>query len=107
MKNIKKAETVFLKDEEIEYHDGQIVSKTLEQNGHVSMTLFSFEKGEEISTHTAGGDALVTVLDGTGKFVINGIDHILTTGESIVMPANVPHSVYGQERFKMLLIVTF
>ncbi len=106
MKNIKKAETVFLKDE-IEYHDGQIVSKTLEQNGHVSMTLFSFEKGEEISTHTAGGDALVTVLDGTGKFVINGIDHILTTGESIVMPANVPHSVYGQERFKMLLIVTF
>lgn len=106
MKNIKKAETVYLKDE-IEYHDGQIVSKTLEQNGHVSMTLFSFEKGEEISTHTAGGDALVTVLDGTGKFVINGIDHILTTGESIVMPANVPHSVYGQERFKMLLIVTF
>lgn len=106
MKNIKKAETVFLKDE-IEYHDGQIVSKTLEQNGHVSMTLFSFEKGEEISTHTAGGDALVTVLDGTGKFVINGIDHTLTTGESIVMPANVPHSVYGQERFKMLLIVTF
>ena len=106
MKNIKKAETVFLKDE-IEYHDGQIVSKTLEQNGHVSMTLFSFEKGEEISTHTAGGDALVTVLDGTGKFVINGIDHILTTGESIVMPANVPHSVYGQDRFKMLLIVTF
>lgn len=106
MKNIRKAETVFLKDE-IEYHDGQIVSKTLEQNGHVSMTLFSFEKGEEISTHTAGGDALVTVLDGTGKFVINGIDHILTTGESIVMPANVPHSVYGQERFKMLLIVTF
>ena len=106
MKNIKKAETVFLKDE-IEYHDGQVVSKTLEQNGHVSMTLFSFEKGEEISTHTAGGDALVTVLDGTGKFVINGIDHILTTGESIVMPANVPHSVYGQERFKMLLIVTF
>lgn len=79
MKNIKKAETVFLKDE-IEYHDGQIVSKTLEQNGHVSMTLFSFEKGEEISAHTAGGDALVTVLDGTGKFVINGIDHILTTG---------------------------
>lgn len=106
MKNIKKAETVYLKDE-IEYHDGQIVSKTLEQNGHVSMTLFSFEKGEEISAHTAGGDALVTVLDGTGKFVINGIDHILTTGESIVMPANVPHSVYGQERFKMLLIVTF
>lgn len=106
MKNIKKAETVFLKDE-IEYRDGQIVSKTLEQNGHVSMTLFSFEKDEEISAHTAGGDALVTVLDGTGKFVINGIDHILTTGESIVMPANVPHSVYGQERFKMLLIVTF
>ncbi len=106
MKNIKKAETVSLKDE-IEYRDGQIVSKTLEQNGHVSMTLFSFEKGEEISTHTAGGDALVTVLDGTGKFVIDGIDHILTAGESIVMPANVPHSVYGQERFKMLLIVTF
>lgn len=106
MKNIPKSEIVRLKDE-IEYIDGQIASKTLVQNGYVSMTLFSFEKGEEISTHEAGGDAFVTCLDGVGKITIDGIDYELKEGDSIVMPARHPHAVMGKERFKMLLIVVF
>ena len=69
--------------------------------------MFAFEKGEEISTHAAGGDALVTVLEGTGKFKIDGNEFILQEGESIIMPKDIPHSVYGQERFKMLLNVVF
>ena len=106
MKNIPKSEIIRLKDE-IEYIDGQIASKTIVQNGYVSMTLFSFEKGEEISTHEAGGDAFVTCLDGVGEITIDGIDYELKEGDSIVMPARHPHAVMGKERFKMLLIVVF
>ena len=66
-----------------------------------------FDKDEEISTHAAGGDALVTVLEGTGKFTIGGEIYILNEGESIIMPRDIPHAVYGQEKFKMLLVVSF
>ena len=106
MKNIEKAQVLTLKNQ-VEYQEGQVVSKTLAQNPHVSITLFSFDKGEEISTHAAGGDAFVTCLDGVGKITIDGIEHILKEGESIVMPARHPHAVFGQERFKMLLVVVF
>ena len=106
IKNINKAEVMALKDQ-VEYQDGQVVSKTLAQNEHVSVTLFSFDKGEEISTHESGGDAFVTCLDGVGKVTIDGEEYILKEGDSIVMPAKHPHAVYGHEQFKMLLVVIF
>ena len=106
MKNISRSEVLTLK-EQISYQDGQVVSKTLAQNSAVSITLFSFAKGEEISTHESGGDAFVTCLDGAGKITIDGTEYLLHEGESIVMPAGHPHAVYGQEAFKMLLIVVF
>ena len=106
MKNINKAEVMVLK-EQVAYQDGQVVSKTLAQNEHVSVTLFSFDKGEEISTHESGGDAFVTCLDGVGKVTIDGVEYILNEGESIVMPAKHPLAVFGQEKFKMLLVVVF
>ena len=104
MKNISKAEVLTLRDQ-VAYQSGQVVSRTLVQNEHVSVTLFSFDKGEEISTHESGGDAMVTCLDGVGRITIDGVEHILHEGESIVMPARHPHAVYGQEQFKMLLVV--
>lgn len=106
MKNISKAEVLTLRDQ-FSYQSGQVVSRTLAQNEHVSVTLFSFDKGEEISTHESGGDAMVTCLDGVGKITVDGVEHILHEGESIVMPARHPHAVYGQEQFKMLLVVVF
>ena len=106
MKNISKAEVLVLKDQ-ISYQEGQVVSKTLAQNDALSITLFSFDKGEEISTHASGGDAFVTCLDGVGKITIDGTEYLLQEGESIVMPADHPHAVYGEERFKMLLVVVF
>ena len=106
MKNIEKAKVLALKDQ-VSYQDGQIVSKTLFQNSRASITLFSFDKGEEISTHESSGDAFVTCLDGTGRVTIDGVDYILNQGDSIVMPAGLPHAVYGQDRFKMLLVVVF
>ena len=93
--------------EQIAYQEGQVVSKTLAQNSSVSVTLFSFDKGEEISTHESGGDAFVTCLDGTGKITIDEQEYILHEGESIVMPAGHPHAVFGEEQFKMLLVVVF
>lgn len=106
MKNISPAEVLVLK-EQISYQEGQVVSKTLAQNSAVSITLFSFAKGEEISTHESGGDAFVTCLDGVGKITIDGVDYLLHEGESIVMPSGHPHAVYGEEAFKMLLVVVF
>lgn len=106
MKNIGKAEVMVLK-EQVAYQPGQVVSKTLAQNEHVSVTLFSFDKGEEISTHESGGDAFVTCLDGVGRITIDGMNYELHEGESIVMPAKHPHAVFGQEQFKMLLVVVF
>ena len=106
MKNISKAEVLTLRDQ-VSSQSGQVVSRTLAQNEHVSVTLFSFDKGEEISTHESGGDAMVTCLDGVGKITVDGVEHILHEGESIVMPARHPHAVYGQEQFKMLLVVVF
>lgn len=106
IKNMDKATILTLKDE-VSYQKGQVVSKTLAQNEHVSITLFAFDKDEEISTHESGGDAFVTCLDGTGKITIDGKEYILSQGQSIVMPAKHPHAVYGQEQFKMLLVVVF
>lgn len=105
-KNIEKKTKLNLKDL-IDYQDGQVVSKTLVQNDVVSMTLFSFDKGEEISTHAAGGDAMVTVLDGTGRFTVGGDMFILDEGETLIMPKDIPHAVFGEEKFKMQLVVSF
>ncbi len=106
MKNINKSEVLILKNQ-VSYQEGQVVSKTLAQNDAVSVTLFAFDKGEEISTHESGGDAFVTCLDGVGEITIDGINYELHEGESIVMPAKHPHAVRGKEQFKMLLVVVF
>lgn len=105
-KNIEKQKVLHMA-EQVNYQDGQIVSRTLVQNSKLSMTLFAFEKDEEISTHSSGGDAMIIVLDGTGKITIDGKENILSAGEAIVMPAGKPHAVYAAERFKMLLTVIF
>lgn len=105
-KNIEK-ETVLQLKNLVEYQPGQVVSKTLVQNDRVSMTIFSFDQGEEISTHAAGGDAMVTVLEGTGRFTVGGQVFLLKEGQTLIMPKDIPHSVYGEERFKMQLTVSF
>jgi len=106
IKNIT-SETVFLMEKQVEYMSGQIVSKTLAQNSAVSLTVFAFDKGEEISSHRSGGDAMITVLDGTGEITIDGKKYTVHKGESIIMPAGKPHAVFALERFKMFLTVIF
>jgi dipeptidase E len=91
----------------VSYQEGQVVSKTLVQNDYVSMTIFSFDKGEEISTHAAGGDAMVTVLEGKGRFTVADEVFYLEKGETLIMPKDIPHAVYGEEKFKMQLVVSY
>lgn len=105
-KNIDKKVKLQLKDL-VAYQPGQVVSKTLVQNENMSVTIFSFDKGEEISTHASGGDAMVTVLEGVGRFTVGGDVFVLNAGETLVMPKDVPHAVFGQEPFKMALVVSF
>lgn len=106
LKNIDKSVVLSL-ESQLDYHDGQVVSKTLTQNENVGLTLFSFAKGEAISTHKSSGDAMVNILDGTAKITINDVDFVLSKGESIVMPAGEPHALFAIEQFKMLLTVVF
>ena len=106
MKNIAKGDALILK-EQVDYQPGQVVSKTLAQNKAVSLTLFAFSKGEEISTHDSIGDAMVHVIDGVGQFTVDGAEHICKAGDVLVMPAKKPHAVFAKEDFKMLLTVVF
>ena len=104
LKNIQPEQVLSLAGQ-VTAQPGQIVSRTLVQTSAVSLTLFS--KGEEISTHESQGDALVQVLEGVGRFTVDGTDYVCRAGESLVMPAQKPHAVYGEEAFKMLLTVVF
>ena len=106
IKNIDH-ETVVKLTDLVSVQPGQVVSKTLAQNKAVSVTLFAFDQGEEIGTHDSTGDAMVTVLEGPGRFTVGGTPHLVKAGETLVMPAGVPHAVYGEEAFKWLLTVVF
>lgn len=106
IKNIDH-ETVLNLADQIHAEPGQIVSKTLAQNKAVSLTLFAFSKGEEISTHDSTGDAMVHVINGVGQFTVDGAEHICKAGDVLVMPAKKPHAVFAKEDFKMLLTVVF
>jgi len=94
---------VFSFSKSIEYSEGGIVSKTVlkKQTGNIS--LFSFDKGEALSEHTAPFDAMIQVVDGRGEIIIGGKSFFLETGQSIIMPANITHAVKAAEKFKMVL----
>lgn len=89
----------------LDYQDGSVVSRTLINKSAGTVTLFSFDKGEGLSEHSAPFDALVHVFDGKADIIIAGGSHVLTKGQMIVMPANVPHALKALEKFKMMLIM--
>jgi len=90
-------------DNEVEYSDNSIVSRQVVKESGGNVSLFAFDAGQELSEHTAPFDALIQVIDGNSIIYIAGLEYALTKGESIIMPANIPHAVKAKERFKMLL----
>ncbi len=106
IKNIDFSTALTLTDL-VAYQPGQVVSKTLVQNPAVSLTLFAFDQGEEISSHESNGDAMVIALDGEGEITVGSEKHVVKAGQTIVMPAKTPHAVYASQQFKMFLVVVF
>jgi len=94
---------VFSLNESVDYSEGGIVSKTVLKKETGNISLFSFDKGEALSEHTAPFDAMITVVDGKGEVIIGGKSFLLTSGQSIIMPANITHAVNAVEKFKMVL----
>jgi len=87
----------------VQYADGSVVSRAIVQGKAGSVTLFAFEEGQELSEHTAPFDALVQVLEGAAALTIGGKPVAVQAGETVLMPAHVPHAVKAAQRFKMLL----
>jgi quercetin dioxygenase-like cupin family protein len=90
-------------NDSVEYSEGGIVSKTVLKKESGNISLFSFDKGEALSEHAAPFDAVIQVVDGKGEVIIGGKSNILETGQTIIMPANIPHAVKAVEKFKMVL----
>jgi len=94
---------VFRFDNEVEYSDGAIVSKNVLKRDTGNISLFAFDRGEGLSEHTAPFDALVQVVDGKAEITVGGKKHLLEKGDSIIMPANIPHALRALEKYKMVL----
>jgi quercetin dioxygenase-like cupin family protein len=90
-------------EEMVEYSTGGVISKQVLKNPSGNITLFSFDKGQGLTEHTAPFDAVVQVLDGEAQITIGGIPNMVKKGETIIMPANVSHALQAVEQFKMLL----
>jgi quercetin dioxygenase-like cupin family protein len=106
IKNVLK-ESVFTLADLVQVEEGRVNSLTLSQTPATKVTLFAIDADEGMSSHAAGGDAMLNVLEGTAEITINGVAHEVGAGQSIVIPAGAPHSVRGVTAFKMLLVVVF
>jgi quercetin dioxygenase-like cupin family protein len=89
----------------VDYSKGSVVSKTLMDKETGTLTLFAFDEGQGLSEHTAPFDAFVYILDGESEVTIGGEPKIVKTGEMVIMPADIPHSLKATEKFKMLLVM--
>ena len=97
--------TVFNAVSEVDYSSNGIISKRILDKKTGNITLFSFDKGQRLSEHTAPFDAVVQVIEGQAEILIAGKPNKLQAGETIIMPAGIPHAVNGIEKFKMILIM--
>jgi quercetin dioxygenase-like cupin family protein len=95
----------FVQTSVVDYAPGAVVSRTIIKKQTGTVTVFAFDKGEGLSEHTAPFDAMVQIIDGKAEIFIDRIAHELETGQSIIMPANIPHALKAIERFKMVLIM--
>ena len=102
-KSIFEPANVFRFNEKVEYSPEGIISKRVIDRPVGTVTLFSFDKGQRLSTHSAPFDAMVQVTEGSAEIVINEVPFSLGTGDSIIMPAGIPHAVIATEKFKMVL----
>lgn len=89
----------------VAYQEGAIVSRTLAKRNGGTVTLFAFDAEQALSEHSVPFDAIVQVLDGDAELTIGGNKVSARAGQTVLMPANIPHAVYAPKRFKMLLVM--
>jgi len=89
----------------VQYQSGAVVSRTVIDKKIGTITLFAFDAGQGLSEHTAPYDAFVQIVDGATAVTIAGNVHRVSAGEMIIMPANVPHALRAEGKFKMLLVM--
>ena len=87
----------------LEYQPSSVISRVLLKNAGGTITLFAFDQGEGLSEHKTPYDAFVTIVEGEAKIRIADREHNLKTGDSLVLPADIPHAVDALTPFKMLL----
>jgi quercetin dioxygenase-like cupin family protein len=98
---IEKAK-VFIIVEIIEYIPNSVLIKTIIRKTTGNVSAVSFDSGEALASKTSPYDTFIQVIDGKAEIVIDKISHVLKTGESIIIPANVSNTIKANERFKML-----
>lgn len=103
MKKIEIPKSPFVIADRGEYSPGSIVSQQLTYNPAGNITLFAFDEGQQLSEHTAPFDAIVEIIDGEAEIHVNSVEYHVHTGEMLIMPANIPHALYAEKRFKMIL----
>ncbi|MBN2165205.1 MAG: cupin domain-containing protein [Marinilabiliaceae bacterium] len=97
--------TAYTLKQSINYSDGAIVSKIVTKSNAGNITLFAFDKGQNLSKHSAPFDAIIQILEGKGRITIDNDTFIIEENQMIIMPANIPHAVDADEKFKMMLIM--
>jgi quercetin dioxygenase-like cupin family protein len=102
-KGIFEHSDVFCFPDKVDYSTEGIISKRVIDRPTGTVTLFSFDKGQRLSTHSAPFDAMVQVVEGVAEIVISEQPFTLKAGDVIIMPAGIPHAVNATERFKMVL----
>jgi quercetin dioxygenase-like cupin family protein len=89
----------------VDYQEGSVVSREILKKQTGTLTVFAFDQGQGLSEHTAPFDALVNVIDGEAEILVDGQRHIVRADEFIILPANVPHALKAEVKFKMLLVM--
>ena len=103
MSNVPETQEASVPADKIDYAEGSVVSKTIIKKPSGNITLFAFDKGEGLAEHSSPHEAVVQLLDGNAEIAIGGTIHNLQSGQSIILPANIPHSIKANDRFKMML----
>jgi len=81
-----------------------ILSRVLQKDEFVNVTLFGFSAGEELSAHSAPTPAILYVLEGTADVQLGDDKVSAQPGSFIHMPAMLPHGILARSPVRMLLI---
>ncbi|MCB8945729.1 MAG: cupin domain-containing protein [Ardenticatenaceae bacterium] len=83
--------------------DNSILSQTLYKDEQITVILFQFAAGQELSEHTASMPATLHFLSGSARLTLGGDEQAAEVGTWVHMPARLPHSVMALTPTVMLL----